>query len=115
MRVNDSVRTTIPKHIATFLIIPLLVVFTIMITPAYATNESSYQYGFNIGKQQGLLADWADGIAGNCDSINTTLFTMQQANDCGKGFYDGWNAFCHVGFRLHPENIEPYVTCPSHS
>ena len=86
--------------VAFTLLLLLIVVMVVVTTPLVhaTTTTASYEHGFALGKTQGLMADWADGIADSCDGPGY--------KQCSKGFIDGWNQYCHEGrYHCHEDQV----------
>ena len=80
-------------------------------------HTQAYLYGFRLDKNAGLRGYY--DVMNDCSnrpylSTNVTgaikHFTQaQQVSDCGSGYDDGWNKYCHIGLAKHPD---PAASCP---
>jgi len=76
------------------------------LTRAFANNESSYEYGFKLGRSgyqcSNFQADCDNGLS-SCDvTIYSLKSTPQLTNKtaCLNGYVDGWKQWCNTDLSL---------------
>jgi hypothetical protein len=87
--------------------LPLLLLVVITPTLAYATNESSYRYGYST-----TFNAYKCNITDDCDMINSdplngcwTINGVTNETACADGNVDGWKAWCKTDIKNCLDNV----------
>jgi hypothetical protein len=86
--------------------------------------SNPYQYGFQMGKRDGLAnymsLDDSCAMYGphrwySMYNKNDTISHIEPSKEiqCGDGYTAGWNAYCHIGAKTHPQPDDEAAPCPS--